>query len=118
MTSEAIRQCGTVCEAFYFDPAYCVSISQPPKAEEEIVSRAITGDMSQFARRSQDHMAVAMFMGQLTRNRLITLAVSMRMDLSGEHLPYPANHVAAKLYALPQEDRDEAWELFGEGVEP
>lgn len=116
--SAAIRQCGTVCEAFYFDPAFTVSTAETLDQDEVIVTRPVTPCMREFARLSQDHMAVAMFMGQLTRSRLITVAASLRMDLTGEHLPYPANHVAAKLRALSPEDRDEAWELFGDGVEP
>lgn len=118
MSAVAVSRCGTVCEAFYFDPAFTVSTAQMLDQDEAVVSRPVTPCMSEFARRSQDHMGIAMFMGQLTRNRLIALAVSLRMGLTGEHLPYPANHVAAKLRALSSEDRDEAWELFGEGVEP
>lgn len=118
MSAAAIRQCGTVCEAFYFGPAFTVSTARTPDQDDAVVERPVTSRMREFARRSQDHMAVAMFMGQLTRTRLIAIAVSLRMDLTGEHLPYPANHVAAKLRVLSSADRGEAWELFGEGVEP
>lgn len=118
MNAEGIRQCGTVCESFYFDPAYRPAIAKELDEADEVVTRTVTDDMRLFARRSQDHMSVAMFMGQLAPNRLVALAVTARMGLTGDHLPYPANHVAAKLAALPPEDRDEAWELFGEGVEP
>lgn len=116
--SPSVRQCGTVCESFYFDPAYCISTERSAEDEDEVVARPVSGEMGAFAKRSHDHLTVAMFMGQLARNRLIALAVTVRMGLEGDHLPYPANHVAAKLAALPPEDRDEAWDLFGEGVEP
>lgn len=119
MSAPAIRQCGTVCEAFYFDPSYAVCVAAPHKdADEEVVSRPITPAIREFSRRSQDHFSVAMMMGQLTRNRLITVAVSLRMGLTGDHLPYPADYVAKKLVTLPSEDQADAWELFGEGVEP
>jgi hypothetical protein len=118
MSAAEVSRCGTVCEAFYFDPAFTVSTARTLDQDDAVVSRPVTSCMGEFARRSQDHMAVAMFMGQLTHNRLVTVAVSLRMDLTGEHLPYPANFVAAKLRALSPEDRDEAWELFGDGVQP
>lgn len=119
MTAPAIRQCGTVCEAFYFDPSYAVSVAASHKdADEEIVSRPITPAIREFSRLSQGHFSVAMMMGQLNRNRLASVAACLRMGLPGDHLPYPADYVARKLATLPQEDQADAWELFGEGVEP
>ena len=112
MIAAAIRQCGTVCEAAYFDQPQ--QIDEP----EEFDRSPITDDQRRFAKRSEDHLALAAFMGPMTREKLVPVAVTLRMGLPGDHLPYPRDFVVRKLRTLSEDEQAEAWELFGKGVEP
>ena len=119
--SAAIRQCGTVCGSEYFDPQHRATVEQA----ESWIDDADDGDRSpytreqaDFAKRSHDHMTLAVFMKPLSATKLAPIAVTLRMGLEGDHLPYPRDFVAKKLRTFSEDEQAEAWELFGKGIEP
>jgi hypothetical protein len=121
MSAAAIRQCGTVCGLEYFDPRHRATIQQAEcriDDEDDADRSPYTADQAAFAKRSHDHMSLAVFMKPLSVTKLIPVAVSLRMGLEGDHLPYPRDFVARKLRTFSEDEQAEAWELFGKGVEP
>lgn len=121
MTAEAIRQCGTVCEAAYFDLSHPVTIQKEKCSIDETDDddrSPITDDQRRFAQRSQDHMSLAIIMGPIAATKLVPVAVTLKMGLPGDHLPYPRDFLVKKLRTFNEDEQSEAWELFGKGVEP
>lgn len=121
MTAEAIRQCGTVCEAAYFDLSHPVTIQKEKCSIDETDDEdrsPITDDQRRFAQRSHDHMTLAVVMGPVSRSKLAAVAASLRMGLPGDHLPYPRDFLVKKLRTFSEDEQGEAWELFGKGIEP
>lgn len=121
MNAAAIRLCGTVCEAAYFDQSHRVTL----QAQRVTIDDAddddhspITDEQRQFSQRGHDHATVAMLMGPVSRYRLVPVAVTIKMGLPGDHLPYPRDALVKKLRTLSEDEQDEAWELFGKGVYP
>ena len=121
MTAEAIRQCGTVCEAAYFDLSQSVTVQKGggmiDDTDDEDRS-PITDDQRRFAQRSHDHMTLAVVMGPIAATKLVPVAVTLKMGLPGDHLPYPRDFLVRKLRTFSEDEQGEAWELFGKGVEP
>lgn len=67
-----------------------------------------------FAGLSRAHMAIAVFMGGLTRDELGCLHSAMRQGTEAR-LEYPMPYVAKTLRSLNRNERREAWRLFGQG---
>jgi len=119
MSAAAIRQCGTVCEAAYFDMAAYVTIEKREAIDDYQPDQTpYTDDQARFANRSDDHRNLAIFMKPMPRDKLAAVAVSIRMGLAGDHLPYPRDFVVRKLRTFSEDEQSEAWELFGKGVQP
>jgi hypothetical protein len=120
MNVEAIRQCGTVCEAGFFDQPHRVTMQRAVTIDDtdDDDRSAPTDDQKRFAQRGHDHMTLAMVMGPISRTKLVAVAVTLNMGLPGDHLPYPRDFLVKKLRTFNEEDQAEAWELFGKGVEP
>jgi hypothetical protein len=119
MSVAAISRCGTVCEASFFDPLHRVTTQGATIDDtEEDDNSPVTDDQRSFAHRSQDHLSLAIIMGPIPATRLIPVAVTLRMGLEGDHLPYPRDYLVKKLRTFSEDEQAEAWELFGKGVEP
>ena len=121
MSAANVRQCGTVCEAGYFDLSKHVAIMPGMGGIDDTDDddrSPITDDQRRFAQRSQDHMTLAVIMGPISARRLVPVAVTLRHGLPGDHLPYPRDFVVKHLRKFSDEEQSEAWELFGKGVEP
>lgn len=121
MSGAAIRQCGTVCEAAYFDQSHRVTLQAQrvtiDDADDDDLS-PITDEQRRFAQRGQDHATLAMIMGPVSRSKLAAVAVTIRMGMPGDHLPYPRDFLVKKLRTFDEDEQDEAWELFGKGLHP
>ena len=121
MNAAAISRCGTVCGLEYFDPQHRTTVQQEEcriDDTDDADRSPYTADQADFASRSQDHMTLAIFMKPLSVSKLVPVAVTLRMGLPGDHLPYPRDFVARKLRTFSDDEQAEAWELFGKGVEP
>lgn len=121
MSAAAIRKCGTLCGMEYFHPQHVATIQQEGRIDhpDEDDDRApYTDEQAEWARRSQDHLSLAIFMKPLSVAKLVPVAVTIRMGLEGDHLPYPRDFVVRKLRTFSEDEQSEAWELFGKGVEP
>src|SRR3546814_7734816 len=75
----------------------------------------ITDDQRRFAQRSHDHMTLAVVMGPIAATKLVPVAVTLKMGLPGDHLPYPRDFLVKKLRTFNEDEQSEAWELFGQG---
>jgi len=121
MSGAHVRQCGTVCGSEFFDPQHRATIQQGEceiDDTDDADHSPYTLEQADWARRSHDHMSLAIFMKPLSVSQLVPVAVTLRMGIDGDHLPYPRDFVARKLRTFSDEEQAEAWELFGKGVEP
>jgi hypothetical protein len=122
LSAAAIRKCGTLCGMEYFDPQLTASVPQErcriDDPDEDDDRAPYTDEQVEWVKRSQDHFSLALFMKPMSVSKLLPIAVTIRMGLEGDHLPYPRDFVARKLRTFSEDEQAEAWELFGKGVEP
>ena len=121
MSAPAIRQCGTVCEAAYFDESHRVTFQAQRVTiddTEDDDKSPFTEDQMRFSQRSHDHATLATFMKPISVTKLAAVAVTIRMGMLGDHLPYPRDFLVKKLRTFDEDEQDEAWELFGKGLHP
>ena len=120
MSAAAIRQCGTVCDWHWFDtdpthirPAEAVRIAVD---EELLKDRQIAwahagGPIGP----SNNRFSFYAFAASMSMTERRTVAEALRAG-SAESLEYPLDFIARRLGEFTDEERAEAWELFGEGV--
>src|SRR3546814_4702127 len=55
-------------------------------------------------------MTLAVVMGPIAATKLVPVAVTLKMGLPGDHLPYPRDFLVKKLRTFNEDEQSEAWE--------
>jgi hypothetical protein len=120
MSAPAINQCGTECEWHWFD-------TDPEHIRQPKVRIAIDQDLLKDRQADWVHEAGPIGAGN-NRAAFFAFATGMSMterrQVAEAHragtedsLEYPLDFIARRLGEFTKDERAEAWELFGQGVE-